>query len=140
MKKHAIILGALTLVLFGGVTLVMAQVADPGPLTVCESGFSDPKLVGPAQRICDFQAFLELVGKVFKYLVWISVPLATLGIGIGGFMMIFGGASESQVTRGKEIFWDSIIGFVIVVAAFIIVKTILVGLGVDARYLSLFSG
>jgi uncharacterized membrane protein len=129
MNKRAIIVGALTLVLFCGATYVLAAADDgTGPLKTCD-GFAD----------CDFQKFMDLIGKVFKWLVWISVPLATLGIGIGGLHLIFGGASEGERARGKTIIWDSIIGFVIVVAAWLIVRTILSGLGVvNPEILNLF--
>lgn len=126
MRNYLIIL-VLALTIIGpfvmtGQRVAMAQeeVGPPDQLVPC-TGFED----------CDYQKFLDLIGKVFRFLVMIAVPLATLGIGIGGVYMIFGSASESERTKGKEIFWDSIIGLVIVVAAWLIVRTILIGLGAD---------
>ena len=131
-KREKALVVAIALVLLvmslGGVHAAGPGESNFGPLQTCK-GFSD----------CNFSKFLELIGKVFKYLVWISVPLATLGIGIGGVYMIWGGVSESERTRGKEIFWDSIVGFVIVVAAFLIVKTILIHLGADPILLKMFA-
>ncbi len=130
MKRYKTVLLVALLIFVALLSINGVYAADDGtgPLTTCK-GFSD----------CDFQKFMDLIGKVFKWLVWISVPLATLGIGIGGLHLIFGGASEGERARGKTIIWDSIIGFVIVVAAWLIVRTILVGLGVtNADILNLF--
>lgn len=129
-----LILGILTLVLV--LSYGSASAANPFPdgLVNCDSSFKSTAGEGgtrePVSNVCDYQAFLDLIGVIFTWLVWISVPLATLGIGIGGVHMIWGGASETQRTRGKEIFWDSIIGFVIVVAAWLLVRTMLTYLGV----------
>ena len=124
-KQHLISFATLFLFLVvASLNYVEAAAVNPTPggivgKSLCE-GYSD----------CDYAKFLELIGRVFKNLVWIALPLATLGIGISGVYIIFGGASESQRTRGKEIFWDSIIGFVIVLAAWLIIRTILIELGV----------
>ncbi len=80
---------------------------------------------------CTLQDFFNLLGSVYKYIVFIAAPLAVLGIGVGGFRMILGSASEGERTKGREILSASVIGLLIVLASWIIVNAILVGLGAN---------
>ena len=71
-----------------------------------------------------------LVGVVDFLLKFIGIPLAVLGIGVGGFYIIIGSNSEGDRTKGKEIIYASVIGLFIALAAWLIVNTVLTGLGV----------
>ena len=85
-------------------------------------------LVGDCDN-CGLPDFWKLLANIFNYLLVLVVPLAILGIGVGGVYMILGSANEQMRSRGKEILWSSIIGLVIAVAAWVIINTILKGLG-----------
>jgi len=78
---------------------------------------------------CTFKDFWQLLSNIFGFLIILVVPLAILGIGIGGVYMILGSANESQRTQGKEIFWASVIGLILAAASWVIVNTILTSLG-----------
>lgn len=99
-------------------TLVQAQGATG--LVPCGTGPDDA---------CKFEDFYKLLTKVFDFLVLMATSLAVLGIGIGGFRMMLGSASEGERTQGKEILTASIIGLIIVLASWLIIHTVLVGLG-----------
>jgi|SRR3989344_1319586 len=93
--------------------------AESSGLVQCGKG-ADP---------CKFSEFIPLLVTIFNYLIILVVPLAVLGIGVGGVMMIVGSASEQTLTQGKEALKYSVIGLVVAVASWLIVNTILVGLG-----------
>ena len=90
------------------------------PLVKCGNSGSEP---------CGYKDFIVLLVTVFNYLIYLVVPLSILGIGVGGLYMIFGSSNEAQRTQGKDILWYSIFGLVVAAAAWVIVNTILVGLG-----------
>lgn len=73
--------------------------------------------------VCDI--FL-LISNVANFAVSTLTPIiAVVLFLISGFIMIFGGASPGALTRGKKMFWDTVIGVVIVYSAFMITNFII---------------
>ncbi|HEY9583044.1 MAG TPA: pilin [Candidatus Paceibacterota bacterium] len=94
-----------------------------GGLVPCGSGTS----------VCTLKDLGTLLVKIFDFLIILAVPLAILGIAVGGVMIIMSSANEGLRTKGKEAISGSVIGLVLAVAAWVIINTILVGLGVDTE-------
>jgi hypothetical protein len=92
------------------------------PLVQCGTSSTAP---------CTYKHFFELLGRIFGYLVVLAVPLAVLGIGIGGAMIIFGGASPNMMTQGKDAIKYSIIGLFCAAGAWLIINAVIVGLGAE---------
>ncbi|HEY4493767.1 MAG TPA: hypothetical protein VJB98_04085 [Candidatus Paceibacterota bacterium] len=80
---------------------------------------------------CTLQDLGVLIVKIFDYMIDIVFLLAVLGIAVGGLYIIFGGASEGNRIQGKSIIGSSILGLFVAAAAWVIVNTILVGLGAE---------
>lgn len=78
---------------------------------------------GTGESECTFQDFLQLFANLVFYMVLISVPIAAIMFAYAGFKIMTsqGGAGLSQ---GKTMMVKVLIGFVFILAAWIIVSTI----------------
>lgn len=84
-------------------------------------GYCDP---------CDFNNVMNIINKVISYLlVVLATPLFALIIIYTGWLYLSSGGSSENVTKAKHIFKNALIGYVIALAAWLIVKTILSALG-----------
>ncbi len=85
---------------------------------------------------CNFAKLIELFSNILRWLVWISVPLATVMMVYGGFLMITSPTEAGQRTHAKGIFMSAMIGMIAILAAYLIIDTILTeltGKGVKGR-------
>ncbi len=98
----------------GGLTGPVAPSSFRG-LVPCGQKDADP---------CGYQYFLELIKRVFDYLVIFAVPLAAGVIAVGGAVMMTAGTNDSKRSQAKSIIWMAIWGLVIVLASFLIVKLV----------------
>ena len=96
--------------------------ADDDGLLPCGPG------TGEACNICHL---FELIDNILEFVMFKFVPvLAGLMLVIGGIWFYFSGASEENKRRAKAILTSVVIGIVLVLAAWIIVNTILVETGI----------
>lgn len=90
----------------------------------------------PCTDDCDYEKFILLIGKVFEFLTLkMAVPLATAAIVYGGIVLVVSGANEGWRTQAKDIIKYAVWGLVLALASWIIVRTIMVELGVQAPFL-----
>ena len=79
---------------------------------------------------CNFNALMELVNTVINFiLVKLATPLFALILVYVGWLYLSDMGSATNVTKSKTILKNAFIGFVIALAAWLIVKTILLSLG-----------
>lgn len=98
-------------------------------LVPCGKGDSTP---------CDFNDLMVLVDKVIKFILYsMVIPIAAIMFAYAGFLLVTaGGEAAGARTKAKEIFKNTIIGLIIAMAAFLIVKLILSILGyTDAAWI-----
>ncbi|PIR68969.1 hypothetical protein COX93_03395 [Candidatus Nomurabacteria bacterium CG_4_10_14_0_2_um_filter_30_12] len=114
------------------------QNADPAPnledfsggLVKCGTAHypivqGDPKS-GMVSNPCGFKDIMELINTVIKFLLQdIVLPLAAIMFAYAGFELVTSGGSTEKKSKAKKIFTDVAIGLVIIVAAFLIIQTIL---------------
>ena len=121
--KHAlvVIIGTL-LVIFASYALP-AKASAQSTLVVCGTGNS----AGISQNSatgCQACHLFQLIDSIVRFLILVSIPIASLLFAYAGFLYITagggGGASEA-----KQIFKDVFIGFVIALCGFLIVDTLL---------------
>jgi hypothetical protein len=90
---------------------------------------------GKGEDPCTFQDLAGpegLISKVVNFLIFkIGVPAAAIAIMIGGWLIVTAGGNESKISNGKKIVWAAVIGLVIVLGAWLIVKTIIEYLGAE---------
>ena len=74
---------------------------------------------------CDFCYFMKMVNNVITWLFGLLVLIAILLIVYAGFQLVVSAGNESAWTKAKEMLTNVIIGFVIVMSAWLIVDTVL---------------
>lgn len=85
---------------------------------------------------CTFSDFFVLLNKVMNFLVIsVATPLAALLIAYGGAYIVVYASNSSKRAEGKKIIFTTLKGFVLVLAAFVIVKFIITALTGDVGLL-----
>lgn len=101
-----------------------------GALLVWTPGVAFAVIVPCDGLDCDVAKIFELMDNLTDFLLFtIAFPLGTIALAISGIYWIIGAANEANRTRAKEIFIDTLKGLVLAFAAWLIVKTILLGVG-----------
>jgi len=107
--------------------LVVEAVEFKGLVPVCNTivndsgGFEDP---------CDFNMVMAIVNKVIDFLlITLATPLFALIIIYTGWLYLSAGGSQENVKKAKHIFKNAFIGYIIALAAWLIVNTILKAVG-----------
>ncbi len=81
---------------------------------------------------CNFPAFIKLIQNVMNFLIFdLALPLAALIFAYAGFLYLTSGANEHNRSKAKGIFWKVLVGFIIALSAWLIVKAVMMGLGYD---------
>ncbi len=76
----------------------------------------------------------QLIANIVNFIVKdITPPLAGLFFLVGGVMMVAAGGSEERFKMGKTILVNALIGTVIVLAAWVIINTLITTLAVPAN-------
>lgn len=86
---------------------------------------------------CDFKAFLDLINNVIKFILFkMAVPIAAIMFFYAGFLLITaGGEAAGARTKAKSIFTNAFIGLVLALAAWLIIRTILLILGYEGAWI-----
>lgn len=138
MTKKILPLLFVFLIIFTSPLLVFAQDSN-GVTTGCNTGkiipeHTDPvsgKVISAAyENPCNFDALLGLINKVIAFLlITMATPLFALILIYVGWLYLSAQGSSENISKAKKIFKNAIIGYIIALAAWLIVKTILVSLG-----------
>jgi hypothetical protein len=97
----------------------------------CNYGEIDAQ-TGQYKVPCNFTFFMKLVNNVIKFLLFvIATPLIALIIMYTAYLYLTAGGNSGQVEKVKHILFNAVIGYIIALAAWLIIKTILTSLNVD---------
>lgn len=96
---------------------------DGGEFVVVE--YADGGLVTCQGPDCNACKLVEMVNKIVNFLIVLLTILATFVLVIAGFRMVTSGGNSSAWDSAKQSFLNVIIGFILVLAAWLIVDTIL---------------
>ncbi len=103
-----------------------------GIVPTCNVGTVDPK-TGKFPVPCDFNFFMKLLNSIIKFLLFtIATPLIALIIMYTGYLYLTAGGNTGQVEKVKHVLFSAVIGYVVALAAWLIVNTILSSFGVDS--------
>ena len=80
---------------------------------------------GDQCRLCDL---VTLGNNVITFLTVIGVSVGVLMISIGGFQLVLSQGNESAKEKAKSRIWNVVIGFVIVLTAYLMVNTVVFAL------------
>lgn len=73
---------------------------------------------------CDFYDLLKLVQNVLNWLVMVSFSVAIITFSWAGFILLTSGGNVAQKDKAKKMLWSIVKGFAIILAAWLIVRTI----------------
>lgn len=87
-------------------------------------------VTGNYSHPCDFNVLIGLINRLISFiLVDLALPLFALILIYVAWLFLSAGGSSENVTKAKKIFFNVIIGYIIALAAWLIVKTILSAMG-----------
>jgi len=126
MKKIFIFAIAFTILFGPSVALNAAGlVPDCGKVVTSPDGKSSVM-----SNPCDFNKLIELVNNIINFLLfYLAAPLAALAICIAGARLLFSGGNSESVTKAKKIIKHVVVGYILALAAWLIIKTIFSVLG-----------
>lgn len=116
-----------------GLILTLAFLAMPvmtwaKPLVSC----GGVNLDGTAQPECDFEQFVIFINNLIHFLLYdLTLPLAAVIFCYAGFIYLTSNGSTEKTGKAKKIMKNVVIGLLLALAGFLIIKFILVGLGYD---------
>lgn len=83
---------------------------------------------------CDFADLMDLVNNVINFLLFvIATPLVAIILCYAGFLLLTSGGSSEKMTKVKSIFKNVIIGYIVALLAWLLIKTILVTVGFEPK-------
>lgn len=97
-----------------------AQTSSPSPI-IPDCGIL---VNGKLNRECGYEDLLKLVNNIINWIIIISVPVAAGVFAWAGIKYMTTGISD-QKSAAKAIIWKVFVGFVFILAAWIIVGTII---------------
>ncbi len=105
--------------------LILPAISLAEGLVPCDTGAS-----------CDFNAFMTLINKVIHFILFdMVIPIAAIMFAYAGFLLITSGGSPEAKTKMKSVFTNTVLGLIIAVAAFLIIRTILSILGYEGSWI-----
>ncbi len=89
------------------------------------------------EKNCGWNEFFALINTVIHFtLFYMALPIAAIMFAYAGVLLVIAGEeSSSAKTKAKEIFTNAVIGLLIVLAAYLIIKTILSILGYEGAWI-----
>lgn len=89
--------------------------------------------IGGGGRICGFNDLILLVNRIIEYIFILVLPILALVFAYAGYTYITSGGNSTKRTAAKNAIFKALIGVVVILAAWLIVKTIVSTLGVDSE-------
>ncbi len=90
-------------------------------------------------QACGFKDLMELANRIIDFLIFVVAPIiAVVIILYGGFLILTAAGSTENIGKAKSMMTKAVIGLVIAMAAWLLVKSILVSMGVDTSVFPVF--
>ena len=100
-----------------------------GLLPKCNEGPIDA-VTGDYSNPCGFDSLMAMINKLIDFItLQLATPLFAVIFIFAGVLYLSAGAKPDNKTRAKKIIFNSLKGFGLVLASWVIVKTILLTLG-----------
>ncbi|TSD03388.1 MAG: Uncharacterized protein Athens071416_69 [Parcubacteria group bacterium Athens0714_16] len=120
----------LLFILLSPVILFATETAPPPP-----NGIIDASTCTNANGGCGFNDMITLVQNIMTFAFYIAAPIAVGMFTYAGVLYLTAGGKPGQIEKAHTIFLNVLIGFIIVLAAWLIVNTIANALLIDGSYL-----
>ena len=101
------------------------------PLIASAAGLNaaEPGIFTCTEDPCTLKDLIGIISQAFDWAIKIVVPLATLAFLYAGILFVTSPADSGNVSQAKKIIWDALYGVGVALAAWLIVKAIIAGLG-----------
>ena len=73
---------------------------------------------------CKFDDFVEMINGIINWIISIAGVIFTISAIYGGYLYMTSGENPGNKAKAKSMLWSTLIGFVIILAAWVIVYTI----------------
>jgi hypothetical protein len=80
---------------------------------------------GPYAVPCKFPEFIGLINRIINWIISIAGVIFTISAIWGGFLYMTSGEKPGNKDKAKSLLWSTLMGFVIILTAWLIVYTIL---------------
>lgn len=108
-------------IIFSAPLLIMAARLVPDCNVVVNGAMTKP---------CNFEYLMIMINGLITFVLFtLATPLFALILIYTGWLYLSAGGSSENVSKAKKIFKNALIGYVIALAAWLVVKTILTTLG-----------
>ncbi|MDD5721483.1 MAG: hypothetical protein PHT16_03515 [Candidatus Pacebacteria bacterium] len=85
---------------------------------------------------CGFKEFMDLINRVIHFILFdMVIPISAIMFVYAGFLFVTSGGSSGARTRANSVFTNTVLGLIIAVAAFLIIKTVLYILGYSGSWI-----
>lgn len=92
----------------------------------------------PCKSDCHFSDLVTLINNIMNFAIIVAPILAAIAFAFAGFFYVTSTGDPGKVERAHDIFRNTAIGLIIVLAAWFVVRAILIGIGVAPGFRSLF--
>lgn len=73
---------------------------------------------------CGFTDVVLVIKNIINYLIVLGLAVSVISFSYAGYLMMTSGGAAENINHAKSIFTKVVIGFIIMIAAWLIVKTI----------------
>jgi len=102
---------------------VFAMLITPVASTQAQPSQIVPKCA--PDGICGFCDITTLIQNIINFLIYLAVVVATLMFVYAGFKYLTAGGNPERLKSAHKIFWNVFFGLIFVLAAFLIVDTVM---------------
>lgn len=85
----------------------------------------------PDQPACNFSYAVDMINEMVKWIISMATTIFIISAIYGGFLYMTSGENPGNKAKAKGILWNTLLGFVIILTAWLIVYTILINLAPD---------
>lgn len=96
-----------------------------GVAGLCSVGVVQAQIVPCDGVDCTVGSLMQLANNILKFFVEVAIFIAAIVIAWGGFTMVTAGGDTGKVSKGRELMSNAVVGIIIVLAAFLLIDTIM---------------
>lgn len=135
--KQIFLTAFIFILLAGGVALLGAEVGGGGEYGTAQLGDILPPECRNPQTVatqCKLPQFFILINNIIKVIIRLTLIIVPVLIAFGGIVILTAGGSSERVGQGKAMITAAVVGLVIVLLSFVILKLIFLALGVNSQF------
>lgn len=107
----------------GGQTVRITQGVDVGATGINITNINLSQPIGGVRQLPAAQGIPRYIATVFRYAIGIVATIATIMVVYGGFRYLMG-STTGDISKGKEIIRDALVGLVLTLASYAILYTV----------------